>query len=145
DQSWRRRASPADTTRWSPKSRVQKNHNQVRPVRTGCARARDIRCVDQVPTHRPPHDPPRPPASSETPAPPAPCFRRRLLPRVGLPLLLTAGAHERWALVSARLRRHQLAIQIFGPVLLLILGLLPVTGGWDYLTDGPMAVDPADQ
>ena len=53
---------------------------------------------------------------------------------LGLPFLLIAGAYERWAPVSARLRRHQRAIQVFGAVLLLVVGLLLVTGGWDYLT-----------
>lgn len=53
---------------------------------------------------------------------------------LGLPFLLIAAAYERWAPVNAWLRRRQRAIQIFGGVLLLVVGLLLVTGAWDDLT-----------
>ena len=52
---------------------------------------------------------------------------------LGLPFVLIAGAYERWAPVSAWLRRRQRAIQVVGAVLLLIVGLLLLTGGWDHL------------
>lgn len=52
---------------------------------------------------------------------------------LGLPFLLIAGAYERWAPVSTWLRRRQRAIQVFGAVLLLVIGLLLVTGGWDAI------------
>ena len=53
---------------------------------------------------------------------------------LGLPFLLIAAAYERWAPVSSWLSRHQRGIQIFGGVLLLVVGLLLVTGAWDNLT-----------
>ncbi|WP_338538788.1 cytochrome c biogenesis protein CcdA [Janibacter terrae] len=53
---------------------------------------------------------------------------------LGLPFLLIAAAYERWAPVSAWLRRRQRAIQVVGAVLLVVVGLLLLTGGWDYLT-----------
>ena len=53
---------------------------------------------------------------------------------LGLPFLLIAAAYERWAPVSAWLRRRQRAIQVVGAVLLLVVGLLLLTGGWDVLT-----------
>lgn len=53
---------------------------------------------------------------------------------LGLPFLLIAAAYERWAPVSAWLRRRQRAIQVVGAALLLIVGLLLLTGGWDAIT-----------
>ena len=53
---------------------------------------------------------------------------------LGLPFLLIAAAYERWAPVSAWLRRRQRAIQVVGAVLLMVVGLLLVTGAWDGLT-----------
>ena len=53
---------------------------------------------------------------------------------LGLPFLLIAAAYERWAPVSAWLRRRQRAIQIAGAVLLITVGLLLLTGGWDAMT-----------
>ncbi|GAB3108086.1 cytochrome c biogenesis protein CcdA [Janibacter alkaliphilus] len=53
---------------------------------------------------------------------------------LGLPFLLIAAAYERWAPVSSWLSRHQRGIQIFGGALLLVVGLLLVTGAWDNLT-----------
>lgn len=53
---------------------------------------------------------------------------------LGLPFVLIAAAYERWAPVSAWLRQRQRTIQIVGAVLLLIVGLLLLTGGWDHLT-----------
>ncbi|WP_434966546.1 cytochrome c biogenesis CcdA family protein [Janibacter indicus] len=53
---------------------------------------------------------------------------------LGLPFLLIAGAYERWAPVSAWLRRRQRAIQTVGAGLLFVVGLLLVTGGWDAIT-----------
>ncbi|WP_084342751.1 cytochrome c biogenesis CcdA family protein [Janibacter corallicola] len=53
---------------------------------------------------------------------------------LGLPFILIAGAYERWAPVSRWLRGHQRTIQVFGAVLLLVVGVLLLTGGWDVLT-----------
>lgn len=53
---------------------------------------------------------------------------------LGLPFVLIAAAYERWAPVSAWLSRRQRAIQVVGAVLLLIVGLLLLTGGWDSIT-----------
>ena len=53
---------------------------------------------------------------------------------LGLPFLLIAAAYERWAPVSAWLRRRQRAIQIIGAVLLMAIGVLLLTGGWDAIT-----------
>ncbi len=53
---------------------------------------------------------------------------------LGLPFILIAGAYERWAPVSRWLRGRQRAIQVFGAVLLLTVGVLLLTGGWDVLT-----------
>lgn len=53
---------------------------------------------------------------------------------LGLPFLLISAAYERWAPVSAWLRRRQRAIQIIGAALLLLVGLLLLTGGWDVIT-----------
>lgn len=53
---------------------------------------------------------------------------------LGLPFLLIAAAYERWAPVSSWLRRRQRGIQVVGAVLLLVVGLLLLTGGWDAIT-----------
>ena len=53
---------------------------------------------------------------------------------LGLPFVLIAAAYERWAPVSAWLRRRQRAIQVIGAALLLIVGLLLLTGGWEAIT-----------
>ena len=53
---------------------------------------------------------------------------------LGLPFVLIAAAYERWAPVSAWLLRYQRRIQVVGAILLIIVGLLLLTGGWDYLT-----------
>lgn len=53
---------------------------------------------------------------------------------LGLPFVLIAAAYERWAPVSAWLLRYQRRIQVAGAILLIIVGLLLLTGGWDYLT-----------
>ncbi len=52
---------------------------------------------------------------------------------LGLPFLLIASAYERWAPVSAWLRRHQRTIQVTGAALLIVIGLLLLTGGWDAM------------
>lgn len=53
---------------------------------------------------------------------------------LGLPFVLIAGAYERWGAVSTWLRRRLRAIQIVGGVLLLVVGVLLVTGWWDHIT-----------
>lgn len=53
---------------------------------------------------------------------------------LGLPFLLIAAAYERWAPVSAWLRDRQRTIQVIGATLLIIVGLLLLTGGWDVIT-----------
>lgn len=53
---------------------------------------------------------------------------------LGIPFVLVAAAYERWAPVSSWLGRRQRAIQVFGGVLLLVIGVLLVTGWWDDLT-----------
>ncbi len=53
---------------------------------------------------------------------------------LGLPFLLIAAAYERWAPVSTWLQRQQRAIQVAGAGLLIIVGLLLLTGGWDSMT-----------
>lgn len=53
---------------------------------------------------------------------------------LGVPFLLIAAAYERWAPVSAWLKRHQRAIQLFGGGLLLVVGLLLLTGAWADVT-----------
>ena len=52
---------------------------------------------------------------------------------LGLPFLLIAAAYERWAPVSSWLQRHQRAIQVVGATLLIIVGTLLLTGGWDAI------------
>lgn len=53
---------------------------------------------------------------------------------LGLPFLLLAGGYERFGRVSGVLRRHQRGVQVFGGVLLLVVGLLLVTGVWEDWT-----------
>jgi cytochrome c-type biogenesis protein len=53
---------------------------------------------------------------------------------LGLPFLLIAAGYERYGAVSAFLRRRQRAIQLFGGVLLLLIGLMLVTGVWESWT-----------
>lgn len=53
---------------------------------------------------------------------------------LGLPFVLIAGAYERWGIVSGWLRRNQRTIQVAGGVLLLIVGVLLVTGWWQDVT-----------
>ncbi|GAA3609029.1 cytochrome c biogenesis protein CcdA [Marihabitans asiaticum] len=53
---------------------------------------------------------------------------------LGLPFVLIAGAYERWGAVSGWLRRHQRGIQLAGGVLLLLIGVLLVTGWWAEIT-----------
>ncbi|MDN5717601.1 MAG: cytochrome c biogenesis protein CcdA, partial [Janibacter sp.] len=52
---------------------------------------------------------------------------------LGLPFVLIAAAYERWAPVSNWLLRHQRRIQIAGATLLIIVGVLLLTGGWDAI------------
>lgn len=52
---------------------------------------------------------------------------------LGLPFLLVAGGVERVAPVTRFLRRHQRPIQVFGGVLLLVIGVLLLTGLWESL------------
>jgi cytochrome c-type biogenesis protein len=53
---------------------------------------------------------------------------------LGVPFLLIAAGYERFGAVSAFLRRHQRGIQLFGGGLLLVIGLLLVTGLWEGIT-----------
>ncbi len=53
---------------------------------------------------------------------------------LGLPFLLVAALAERVAPVQRWLSRHRRAIQVFGGVLLVAIGLLLVLGWWDTLT-----------
>lgn len=53
---------------------------------------------------------------------------------LGLPFLLLATAWERAGRFNAFLRRHQRVIHIGGGILLLVVGLLLLTGLWDTLT-----------
>lgn len=50
---------------------------------------------------------------------------------LGLPFLLMAAAWEKAGRANAWLRRHQRAIQLVGGVLLLVVGLMLVTGLWE--------------
>lgn len=50
---------------------------------------------------------------------------------LGLPFLLAAAGMERFGRTSAWLRRHQRAIHLFGGGLLLVVGVLLLTGGWE--------------
>ena len=53
---------------------------------------------------------------------------------LGVPFLLIAAAYERFGAVSAFLRRRQRGIQIFGGGLLLVIGVMLVTGVWESWT-----------
>jgi cytochrome c-type biogenesis protein len=53
---------------------------------------------------------------------------------LGVPFLLIAAGFERFGRFSALLRRHQRGIQLFGGGLLLLIGLLLVTGLWESWT-----------
>lgn len=53
---------------------------------------------------------------------------------LGLPFLLIAGGYSRAGRASHWLREHHRGIQITGGVLLLIVGLLLVTGLWESVT-----------
>lgn len=52
---------------------------------------------------------------------------------LGLPFLLIAAGLDRAGRASGWLRRHQLAVQRFGGVLLVLVGLLLLTGVWEDL------------
>ncbi len=53
---------------------------------------------------------------------------------LGLPFLLIAGGYSRAGRASRWLREHHRGVQIAGGVLLLIVGLLLVTGLWESVT-----------
>jgi len=53
---------------------------------------------------------------------------------LGLPFLLIAGGYSRAGRASAWLRAHHRGIQISGGVLLLVVGLLLVSGLWETVT-----------
>ncbi len=53
---------------------------------------------------------------------------------LGLPFLLIAGGYSRAGRASRWLREHNRGIQISGGVLLLLVGLLLVTGLWEIVT-----------
>jgi cytochrome c-type biogenesis protein len=53
---------------------------------------------------------------------------------LGVPFLLIAAGYERFGTVSAFLRRHQRGIQLFGGALLIVIGILLVTGLWESIT-----------
>lgn len=52
---------------------------------------------------------------------------------LGLPFLLVAAAAERFAPVQRWLQRHRRAIQVFGGTLLVVIGMLLMTGLWESL------------
>jgi cytochrome c-type biogenesis protein len=53
---------------------------------------------------------------------------------LGLPFLLIAGGYSRAGLASRWLREHYRGIQVAGGVLLLVVGILLVTGLWEIVT-----------
>jgi cytochrome c-type biogenesis protein len=55
---------------------------------------------------------------------------------LGLPFLLIAGGYSRAGRASRWLREHHRGIQVAGGVLLLVVGLLLVTGLWEIVTTG---------
>jgi len=55
---------------------------------------------------------------------------------LGLPFLLIAGGYSRAGRASRWLREHHRGIQVAGGVLLLVVGLLLVTGLWAIVTTG---------
>ena len=52
---------------------------------------------------------------------------------LGLPFLLIAAGLDRAGRASSWLRRHQRTIQVVGGVMLVLVGLLMVTGVWEDL------------
>jgi cytochrome c-type biogenesis protein len=52
---------------------------------------------------------------------------------LGLPFILIAAGLDRAGRASGWLRRHQRGIQVFGGVMLVLVGLLMVTGAWQDL------------
>jgi cytochrome c-type biogenesis protein len=52
---------------------------------------------------------------------------------LGLPFVLAAVAAERFAPVQRWLMRHRRGVQIFGGALLIVIGVLLVTGLWQSL------------
>lgn len=52
---------------------------------------------------------------------------------LGIPFLLAAGGFARFGRLSGWLTRHQRGVQVFGGVLLIVVGLLLVTGVWEQL------------
>lgn len=52
---------------------------------------------------------------------------------LGVPFLLIAGAYERWAAVSPKVTRHVRTFQLIGGALLLLVGVLLLTGAWEAL------------
>jgi cytochrome c-type biogenesis protein len=53
---------------------------------------------------------------------------------LGVPFLLIAAAYEKFGAVSAFLRRRQRGIQVFGGGLMLVIGLMLITGVWESWT-----------
>jgi cytochrome c-type biogenesis protein len=53
---------------------------------------------------------------------------------LGIPFVLAGLAFSRMSRAVGFLRRHQQVIMRIGGVLLVVVGLLLVTGGWDRLT-----------
>jgi cytochrome c-type biogenesis protein len=53
---------------------------------------------------------------------------------LGLPFVLVAAGYERFGPASALLHRHQRGIQVFGGVMLLVVGALLLTGVWEGWT-----------
>jgi cytochrome c-type biogenesis protein len=58
---------------------------------------------------------------------------------LGLPFLLIAGGYSRAGRASRWLREHYRGIQIAGGMLLLVVGLLLVTGLWQIVTTAMQA------
>ena len=58
---------------------------------------------------------------------------------LGLPFLLIASGYSRAGRASRRLREHYRGIQIAGGMLLLVVGLLLVTGLWEIVTTSMQA------
>ncbi|MEG9227171.1 cytochrome c biogenesis CcdA family protein [Aeromicrobium sp. Sec7.5] len=52
---------------------------------------------------------------------------------LGVPFVLAALGFARFTRATGWVRKHQRAIQVAGGVLLLVVGVLLVTGWWDYL------------
>jgi cytochrome c-type biogenesis protein len=52
---------------------------------------------------------------------------------LGLPFILIAAGLDRAERASGWLRRHQRGIQVFGGVMLVVVGLLLVTGAWENM------------